>query len=212
MSDPKNALRTELLWRRDSLPAGEIQLWNRLIQESTVGLELYRGSPAVALYSPIGNEAGTASIRDHALQLGKSVFYPRCSKAGHLELIRVESPAQLQPGTYGILEPIRGASLRDEERERLLVIVPGVAFDPKGNRLGRGRGMYDRLLDRLGDVAGRVALAYELQIVEQIPAQPWDRKMDCIITEKRIIDCRNGSLCCIWGREPRAWRPVKGGE
>jgi 5-formyltetrahydrofolate cyclo-ligase len=194
MSDQKNALRNELLWRRDSLPAANIRLWNRLIQERTVALELYRASPAVALYSPIGNEVDTTSIRDHAFQLGKSVFYPRCSKTGHLELVRVESSAQLQPGAYGILEPMTGASLRVEEREDLLVVVPGVAFDPGGNRLGRGKGMYDRLLNQLGNIAGCIALAYEAQIVEQIPVQPWDRKMNTIITEERIIDCRDGSL------------------
>ncbi|MGH7832203.1 MAG: 5-formyltetrahydrofolate cyclo-ligase [Candidatus Binatia bacterium] len=194
MSDQKKALRTELLWRRDSLPAASIQLWNRLIQERTVSLELYRASPAVALYSPTGSEVDTTRIRDHAFQLGKSVYYPRWSKAGHLELIRIESPAQLQPGAYGILEPMSGASLRHEERKNLLAIVPGVAFDLRGNRLGRGKGMYDRLLAQLGDIAGSVAVAYEAQIVEQIPVQSWDRKMDCIITEERIIDCQNGSL------------------
>jgi 5-formyltetrahydrofolate cyclo-ligase len=82
--------------------------------------------------------------------------------------------------------------LSEADRSGLLVFVPGVAFDAAGNRLGRGKGWYDRMLEWLDDKAGLVALAYECQVVEEVPTEAWDRKVHYIVTEKRIIECSAG--------------------
>ena len=74
-------------------------------------------------------------------------------------------------------------------RASLIVFVPGVAFDPLGNRLGRGRGYYDRILSGLPVSARFVALAYEFQIVPLLPVEAWDRQVHYIVTERRVIDC-----------------------
>jgi 5-formyltetrahydrofolate cyclo-ligase len=75
----------------------------------------------------------------------------------------------------------------------LTIFVPGVAFDMQGNRLGRGRGWYDRLLQQAGERAAIVALAYEFQIVDAVPAGPGDQKVNYVITEKRVVDCGTAS-------------------
>jgi 5-formyltetrahydrofolate cyclo-ligase len=69
------------------------------------------------------------------------------------------------------------------------MIVPGLAFDAQGNRLGRGGGWYDRLLGATGGAAVPVALAYEFQIVDEVPVRQWDRAVNYIVTERRVIDC-----------------------
>jgi 5-formyltetrahydrofolate cyclo-ligase len=78
--------------------------------------------------------------------------------------------------------------LTGDEKE-LVVFVPGVVFDLQGHRLGRGRGWYDQLLNRLRPGAIFVGLAYEFQVVEEVPTQPWDEPVHYVITEKRLINC-----------------------
>lgn len=199
MGEKKQSLRVSALRRRDSLAASELGLWSRLIQERALCFSPYLSSGSVALYSPTGNEVATEEIRDDALKSNKKLFYPKPGGGENLTLIRVESAGELKPGRHGILEPIGEKAMAKEDQERLVVFVPGLAFDPQGNRLGRGKGWYDRVFKLLGDGPTFVALAYELQIVEQVPAEEWDRKVHHIITERRIIDCgdalsRSGSI------------------
>ena len=104
-------------------------------------------------------------------------------------MVRVESDQELRPGRYGILEPAGTESMTREDQERLVIFIPGVAFDLRGNRLGRGKGWYDRALALLGEGPTFVALAFEFQLMERLPADRWDRKMHHIITERRIIAC-----------------------
>ncbi len=160
----------------------------------------YLMSCSVALYSPIGNEIATEEIREHALRTGKKLFYPKLTQGDDLNLVAVNSAEEMRLGRYGILEPAGNRVLTEEDREGLIVFVPGVIFDLHGNRLGRGRGWYDRLLKFLGGGPRFAALAYEFQVVENLPAEEWDRKVDHIITERRIIDCgsipsRSGWVC-----------------
>lgn len=169
--------------------SSELSVWNRLIQDRVLGFAPYLASSGVALYSPIGNEVATEPIRDHALKAGKRLFYPKMGDGQELSLVRVESAAELGPGRYGILEPQSGRVMTRPEREGLIVFVPGVAFDLGGSRLGRGEGWYDRMLSLLAGEARLVGLAYEFQLLEELPSEPWDQKVHYIITERRVVDC-----------------------
>lgn len=189
MRDKKQTLRVKALVKRESISASESRLWNHLIQERVLCFSPYLISPAVALYSPIGNEVATEEIRDHALKAGKKVFYPKLGEGENLDLIRVESVRELQPGRYGILEPVGDQVMTEQDQEGLVVFIPGLALDLRGSRLGRGKGCYDRALERLGKGVRLVALAYEFQIVGELPIERWDQKMHHIITERRAIDC-----------------------
>lgn len=189
MREKKHHLRARALLKRESLSSSELRLWSHLIQERVLHFSPYLISSSVALYSPIGNEVGTKEIRDHALSAGKRVFYPKSGKGENWDLIRVESAEELRVGRYGILEPIGDRIMTKQDQEGSVVFVPGLAFDLQGNRLGRGKGCYDRVLEKLGEEAKFVALAYDFQIVEEVPVEVWDRRVHQIITERRIIDC-----------------------
>jgi 5-formyltetrahydrofolate cyclo-ligase len=189
MREKKHQLRAEALLRREARPSSELRLWNQQIQARVIEFSHYLLSRSVALYSPIGNEIATDEIRDHALRTGKQLFYPKSTGRGDLNLVAVNGAEEMRSGLYGILEPTGNQALAEEDREGLIVFVPGVIFDLHGNRLGRGKGGYDRLLKFLGEAPRFAALAYEFQVVESLPAEEWDRKVHYIITERRIIDC-----------------------
>lgn len=189
MREKKQSLRVQSLLRRESLSPFEFSHWGRLIQHKVLQFPPYLAAITVVLYSPIGNEVATETIRDHALKMNKKLFYPKLGGKQDLNLVQINSADELRQGSFGILEPVGDRILPPQDQERLVVFVPGVAFDFKGNRLGRGWGWYDRALSSLEQGTKFVALAYEFQIMEQLPAEPWDRKVHHIITEKRVIDC-----------------------
>jgi 5-formyltetrahydrofolate cyclo-ligase len=101
----------------------------------------------------------------------------------------VWSEADLVPGRYGIREPVGDQPLPHRGDGGLAVFVPGVAFDRNGNRLGRGKGWYDRLLAGLDARVPRIALAYEFQLLEEVPVERGDLPVHTIVTEKRVIAC-----------------------
>jgi 5-formyltetrahydrofolate cyclo-ligase len=189
MGEKKPALRATALSRRNSLASEQAFALSRMIQARALQFPRYLEAPSSVLYSPIQNEVGTQEIREHGLEHGKSVFYPRLGRGDAVELVEVKSVGELKLGRFGIYEPAGETILSDQAIDGSIVFVPGVAFDPRGNRLGRGMGWYDRLLRRLGSRATSVGLAYEFQIVNEVPSDPWDQKMQFLITESRIIDC-----------------------
>jgi 5-formyltetrahydrofolate cyclo-ligase len=190
MGENKNKLRAAILSRRRSLSTAEVLRLSQSIQKGALELAEYLGSHSVALYSPTENEVATEQILNHAIKQRKNVFYPKLGRQDSVRLVRIKSPAELQRGSRGILEPAGEEGLSQKDEDGLLVFVPGVAFDKQGNRLGRGIGWYDRLLHALGQKITAVALAYEFQIVEEVPAEVWDRTVHTIVTERRTIDCR----------------------
>jgi 5-formyltetrahydrofolate cyclo-ligase len=186
--ESKNSLRTTALAQRDLLSRAESLSRSRSIQAQALQFPPYLIHRSVAIYSPIQNEVETAEIRDHALATGKRVFYPRYAAENTLELVEIGSITELNIGRFGILEPTGDSRLSRQNQEELVVFVPGVAFDLRGNRLGRGKGWYDRLIKKLGQ-ATFVALAYDFQIVDEVPAEEWDQRVHYLITERRIVDC-----------------------
>ena len=124
------------------------------------------------------------------VRLGKRLALPAVDPAHkELKIFEVRDISELVSGYMGIPEPEitgnREISLRDID----IVIIPGAGFDIKGNRLGYGAGCYDRLLSASGKHLTTIALAFEEQIVERIPAESHDIKVDMIVTDKRVIRC-----------------------
>jgi 5-formyltetrahydrofolate cyclo-ligase len=185
----KRALRSAALCERDSSGKEDLFALGGLAQARALEFAPYRMARAVVLYSPIQNEVVTETIRDDALNSGKRVFYPKLAGRNSVEIAQIDSAEDLVSGRFGILEAAGTASVLMPKKEATVVFVPGVVFDSAGNRLGRGIGWYDRLLRRIGRPAIFAALAYEFQIIADVPTEPWDEKMDYIITEARVIDC-----------------------
>jgi 5-formyltetrahydrofolate cyclo-ligase len=190
MRERKYVLRAGASAQRRLLSKPESLALSRLIQSRVLQFQPYLIRRSVALYSPIQNEVETGEIRDHALVTGKRVFFPRLGRQNLLELVELKSVTELSVGRFGIPEPRGDRQASRQDQEELVVFVPGVAFDLRGNRLGRGQGWYDRLIKHL-ERATFVALAYDFQIVDEVPAEEWDQRVHYIITERRIIDCRS---------------------
>jgi 5-formyltetrahydrofolate cyclo-ligase len=189
MYESKTALRVALLSQRNSLSKEKAGAWSRSVQARLLETSLYRSAKAIALYSSVQNEAATDELRDHSLRNGKRVVYPRLLSNRSLELVEIESSTELVRGKSGIAEPIGDKVLSHGEVD-LLLIVPGVAFDPKGNRLGRGQAWYDRVIRQWGPRATPVGLAYEFQVIDRVPVDSWDEKVLFISTQERFIDCQ----------------------
>lgn len=190
MYESKTALRVALLSQRNSLSTEKADSWSRSIQARLLETPLYQSASAIALYSSVQNEAATEKIRDHSLRSGKRVVYPRLVPNRSLEFVEIESATELVCGKLGIAEPVGDKVLSYSGELDLLLIVPGVAFDPKGNRLGRGQAWYDRVIRQWGSRATPVGLAYEFQIIDCVPVDPWDEKVLFISTQERFIDCQ----------------------
>lgn len=191
---PKKTLRGIMLARRKHL-AAEVCLSHSLrIQRRVVMLPAFEQAEVVALYSPILNEVFTEEIFHEALRQGKTVAYPRV-RGERLDFVSVASPSELSPGAFGVLEPTGTMLLPSNALD--LVLVPGVAFDVEGNRLGYGKGFYDRVLYGAGRPALSVGLCFELQLVEGLPVEDHDACLDLLITEEREYSFTPSGRCML---------------
>jgi 5-formyltetrahydrofolate cyclo-ligase len=153
----------------------------------------YASSKTVMFYVDVRDEVRTRQALPEALKSGKRIIVPYC-KDGELELFHLESMDELELGMYRILEPkvdLRSVASKHLQPENLdLVMVPGVAFDRDGGRTGHGKGYYDKLLQHARLDAPLVALAFECQMFEEIPAETHDIYMDKVVTEETVYQGR----------------------
>jgi len=198
LEESKSILRRMMVSRRRSLSSACCHLRSQLIQLAVLKFPQYLAARKVALYSPIENEVGTNAILTDALENDKKVFYPRMNDGDSPWFFQISSPTELRAERSKIPEPPGVDALSLEGRgnsQNLIVFVPGVAFDPRGHRLGRGSGWYDRILAALKGQGIFVGLAYEFQVVDQLATETWDQQVHYVITEKRIIDCDAPASC-----------------
>jgi 5-formyltetrahydrofolate cyclo-ligase len=181
----KRAMRSRVLARRDEMPALERAAASSAICAAISALPEFRAAQCVLLTLPFGSETDTRPLTEHALAAGKQVLLPRVDRETRmLELHQVLNLLQdIAPGRWNIPEPRPEHCARKDPREVDWVLVPGVAFDEAGGRLGYGGGFYDRLLPLLRPNVPRVAAAFALQMVERVPRGKHDLAIDLIITE-----------------------------
>jgi 5-formyltetrahydrofolate cyclo-ligase len=184
---PKTSLRQTVLKNRRHLAPQTCLALSWLVQERVLALPEFIAASCLALYSPIMNEVFTEEILVQANRMGKRVAYPRV-RGDRLEFVLAGHRKDLVPGAFGILEPSRGEPLALAEID--LMIVPGVAFDTNGHRLGYGKGFYDRALHALPGPTMLAGLCFELQVVARLPAEDHDIRIDLLVTENRILDFR----------------------
>jgi len=180
----KAALRKEVIARRD---AADGEMRNRAAQaiiRDLLGLPAYRAAGTVAAYASFGSELGTSAFIAKTLADGKQLLLPRINRAQRaLELRHVTDPeVDLVAGVWGIREPSEHCEIVPVAMIDFM-LVPGVAFTQDGARLGYGGGFYDRLLASLDRRTARIAAAFQLQIVEQLPEGPQDQRVDVVVTE-----------------------------
>ncbi|GAB1234577.1 5-formyltetrahydrofolate cyclo-ligase [Ferrigenium sp. UT5] len=188
----KQALRQRIIAARDQLTPTLQAHWSGEIVRRLCGLASYKTARTVLGYLNFGSEWHSELWVRQALADGKRVLLPRVNKAGrHLDLYQIGNLGDdVAPGAYGIREPVAGRCRRfDAPGEIDLILLPGVAFDRAGGRLGYGGGFFDRLLARWPQQPSLVAAAFALQVVEEIPLESTDRKIDWLVTENETTRC-----------------------
>ncbi|MBS2027946.1 MAG: 5-formyltetrahydrofolate cyclo-ligase [Deltaproteobacteria bacterium] len=181
----KPDLRKHLAAQRRALHASDWSARSAKVQASLLADPLFTGARAIALYRPMGNEVDTAALHEAALTAGKRVAYPDVVSDGapmRFVLAGAETPWRL--GHLGFEVPASDQVILLEDLE--LFVLPGLGFDRAGRRLGRGAGHYDRTLG-LPLRAPRVGLAFEFQLIDAVPEDPWDVRLDAVATELGVI-------------------------
>ena len=168
---------------------------SRLIIKRLKDLPEYAAASRLSIYLGTASEVQTLPLLPTAWSLGKRVAVP-CCIGDHLDLFWIENLDELAPRTLGISEPKQSICQLRERRADLttldLIVVPGVAFDRRGGRLGHGKGYYDRLLRKARSDTLIVALAFECQVLSKIPMLDHDIFMDKILTERAVYQRRSG--------------------
>lgn len=184
----KKVLREKFAAVRDSVSAESREVQQSEIFNAVVESAEYKKADCVFLYVSFGSEVSTRSLLDRALDDGKSVAVPLCDVKRHtMTVVLIDSMKCLKEGAYGIPEPDRGAVLRGElktaEPEEIdLAVVPALAFDVEGNRLGYGGGYYDRFLESYQGVS--LGLAFGECVCERLEVEAFDRPVSRVVYPK----------------------------
>lgn len=190
----RNSWRHKILTRRDRLSPAALIKKSGLITDVLFSLKETRAAHVFFIYLNFRSEVQTHDIVRRCLAEGKTVTVPlTLANESRLLAVRITDPKnQIEPGYCMIPEPVKsmvsGSVVDPAEID--MVIVPGSVFDRFGGRLGYGGGYYDRFLAQEAAGALRIGLAYELQLVDQVPLEPYDQLMDFVVTEKKIYNCR----------------------
>ncbi len=184
MNEEKQKLRREIALQKRQFPATLLDEWSGLIFRRLEQTDLFQKARAIACYHALPGEVQTVSFLERWYQ-EKLIALPFVEK-NELKLLPYQGKESVQRGTFGIWEPIVTPESVSVEKEIDLIIVPGVAFDRQLNRLGRGKGFYDRLLTQLN--IPKLGVGFSFQVREQIPVDPFDQKLDMLITEQEIIE------------------------
>jgi 5-formyltetrahydrofolate cyclo-ligase len=184
----KIALRELMRARLAEQGAADVRAKSAAIWERLSILKEFTTTARLLVYVSTGNEVDTQGLIRQLLAMGRQVCVPRFEPATeHYAASELQDfDAELTTGKYGILEPKPGV-IRPVALDQIdATLVPGLAFDETGNRLGRGSGHFDRLLGRTSGV--KIALAFDFQILDEVPAEAHDAHMDFIVTETRVVN------------------------
>lgn len=189
----KSDLRKSLLAKRGSLTLTQMQEKSAAVQKIFFGMDEFASARHIMFFVSFRSEVMTFLMIKEALNLNKDVIIPSVIKhSKKLKLSHIEDfNNDLTIGVYGILEPKANQCTRAKKEILDIVLVPGTVFSKQGDRLGYGAGYYDRFLSELPDRVLKIALAYHLQIVDSVPTDEYDVRMDMIITENGIIHCKD---------------------
>jgi len=192
--DDKKALRRKILDERKNINIVEKEEMDNKILDKLYESEYYRKSKKIFIYISYDSEINTKGIINKALEDNKKVYVPRTEFKNRLmDAVEIMSLDNLVESDFGILEPsIKEPHIDPNELD--LIVVPGVAFDKQGGRVGYGAGFYDRYFNKISeDNVGRIiklALAYEFQTLDKVPMNDKDIPVDFIITENEFISCK----------------------
>lgn len=186
--ETKSEIRKRILEARGALTQDEVAAKSDAILQKVLKTPEYMEADNILLYADYNREVMTRGIFEDAMMRKKRVYFPKSDQfTNAMTFYQTVSVKQLEKGYMGIPEPKENPQLcyKFNANEDTLVIVPGVAFDMAGFRLGYGKGYYDKFLSNRRQLS-TMALAFACQIVEELPSEPHDIKMDKIVTEEII--------------------------
>lgn len=177
----KRKIRDKIKKLRSDLTKEQVAEDSKLIYNQIIDNKIFERAEVVMSYMSFQNEIDTEKINDYIISCGKKLFLPKMIDREVIKPIEYTGEFEID-NSFGIKEPVGEIYNGDID----LIIVPGVVFDIEGNRIGYGRGYYDRFL-RLYPKARKISLAYEFQILDRLEAEEHDEKIDEIVTKNNII-------------------------
>ena len=193
MDGTKRAIRQEMRRRRGALSAVARMTAETAVAECTVALDVFRAARSVIAYVAMDHEVPTGALIRGALGAGKRVYLPRLVGA-KMSFAEYVDGADLRPGALGIPEPL-GDEIAAADLPSAIAVLPLLAWDGSGQRIGRGGGHYDRAVSGSSRPGCLVGLAYTFQQCVALPRDPWDLRLDWVVTER-------GAVCCWRGDDP----------
>ena len=184
----KELLRASMRRLRAAIPPAERSRLAELIEEALFGAPEVREARTILLFYSFGTEVATAGMSQRILGSGKRLLLPYLTQDGTMEAAEVRPGDALRTSDYGPREP--SARIAVDPKMVDVVVTPGLAFDRRGHRLGYGGGYYDRYLATLEGTAHRVGVAFSLQLVDRVPDEPGDQRVDLIVTDQGALDVR----------------------
>ncbi|MDP9341790.1 MAG: 5-formyltetrahydrofolate cyclo-ligase [Actinomycetota bacterium] len=189
-SRDKQALREVMRRVRSAIPPEQRAEMAGRVEEHLFGLPEATDARTVLLFYSFGTEIPTAGMVERLLSGGRRVLLPYLTDEGAMEAAELAPGQSLVRSGYGPKEPSHRVAVEPGEVD--VVVTPGLAFDRAGRRLGYGGGHYDRYLRRLSPRALRVGVGFAVQLVREVPAEPQDERVDLVVTEQGVVDCRTG--------------------
>lgn len=187
LADRKTALRKELLAARAALTDAERKVAGQALRDMVLDLPETGMAGTIAAYLSVGTEPETAALVFALWKRGSYVLLPVLLDDFDLDWASYEGPESLAPGRFGLAEPVEPRRGVGAVTSADLIIVPALAADRRGYRLGRGGGCYDRALARVGPAVPTVALLYDGELLDEVPAGPLDQRVRAVAQPTRGI-------------------------
>lgn len=190
MQEPsKSQLRNALRGLRQNLHPDLVRQDSARIRARLLELEQVQAARSVMLYLPTRGEVDTWPLLDHFWAHGTEVLLPRCrvGQPGVMDIFAVTSSRDFAPGCFGLIEPSPLLARPVPEPRPDVILVPALAFDRKGYRLGFGGGYYDRFLPTLSFAPLLIGLAYRFQVLDRLPVDPWDCPVHLVTTPDHTL-------------------------
>ena len=177
----KKEIRKRYKMLRNGMSEIEVKEKSDRICQNIISSNLFQQAEKILAYAPLGNEVDIRSVIEEGWRQQKRIAFPKVF-GETMRYFEISSFSELEEGTFHVMEPVETNPIDWEEA---LVLVPGVAFDFQGNRMGYGKGYYDRFLEGKPDCK-KLGVAYEVQVADQLPTEENDLPMEYLVTEKGV--------------------------